>query len=143
MARRIAVLCVATLLVIGFALSAAAADTGAVEALPVDVPGTNIVFMRVRAAAPGQTLYEARALIWKRLVEAFALAERTGAAIDGRSVSVVIPETGNPQILVNGMLIVEVDAVHAALNGTTQEGLARVWADNLSRALDRWAEINR
>lgn len=133
---------IATLLVMGIAISAAASAAAQVEALPVDVPGTNIVFMSVRAAEPGQTLHEARALIWKRLVEAFAAAEQTGARIDGGSVSVVVPENGDPQILVGGMLVVEVDAIHAAINGTTQEGLARVWAANLARALDRWAEIN-
>jgi len=143
MARKVVLLGVALLLVIGATVSAAASEAAPGEALPVDVPGTNIVFMSVRAAAPGQTLHEARAMIWKRLVEAFAVSDQTGARVDGRAVSVVVPETGDPRILVNGMLIVEVDAAHAAINGTTQEGLARVWAANLSRALDRWAEINQ
>ncbi|MBO2520601.1 MAG: hypothetical protein LOD85_05920 [Clostridia bacterium] len=141
MARKVALWALAVLLALGTTLTAAAQD-GTVARLPVDVPGTNVVFMSVRWAPPGQTLYDVRAEIWKRLVEVLAQAERSGVPVSGQSVSVELPEDGDPRILVNGMLIVEVDARHAELNLTTQEGLAQVWAANLARALDRWAEIN-
>lgn len=135
---RLLVLAVSFALAASFAVSA---NQAAPEMLPVDVPGTNIVFMNVRVAEPGLTLFETRALIWKRLTEAFALAEAEGLGIDGSSVQVEVGE-GDPRILVAGQLIVSVDATHAAINGTTQEGLASVWAANLARALDRWAQIH-
>lgn len=127
---------------VALAVSVAAAANEAEPAmLPVDVPGTNIVFMNVRVPEPGVSLFETRALIWKRLVEAFALAEAEGLRINGSLVQVELGE-GDPRILVAGQLVVSVDATHAAINGTTQEGLAAVWAANLARALDRWAEVH-
>lgn len=116
---------------------------GAPDRLPVDVPGTNVVFMNVRVAEPGLDLYQTRASIWKRLVEALAAAEARGESLDGRSVSVEAQDGADPRIMVAGQLIVTVDPAHAAINGTSQEELAAVWAANLRRALDRWAELHR
>lgn len=141
MGRRSALCVLAVALVLGGSLTLSAQE-GAPVYLPVDVPGTNIVFMNVRVAQPGLTLYETRALIWKRLSEAFAQAEAEGTKIDGRSIEVDLAPSGDPRILVAGRLIVAVDAAHAAINGTTQEALAEIWADRLARALDRWAEIH-
>lgn len=143
MSKRHIVACVvAAVLALASALPALAQE-GDPEWLPVDVPGTNIVFMNVRVPQPGLDLYQTRAMIWKRLVEAFAAAEAAGETIDGSSVTVVVEEGADPRILVAGHLIVEVDPVHAAINGSTQEDLAGVWAANLRRALDRWAELHR
>lgn len=139
MGRRFRPYVLAVLIVAVAALSVSANE--APEILPVDVPGTNIVFMNVRVAEPGLTLYETRALVWKRLTEAFALAQAEGDTIDGRSVTIEV-DGDDPRILVAGQWIVSVDATHAAVNGTTQEELAAIWAANLARALDRWAEIH-
>lgn len=140
MGRRFRPLVLAMLLAL-VASVVASANQAEPAVLPVDVPGTNIVFMNVRVPQPGLTLYETRALIWKRLVEAFAVAEAEGLRIDGSAVQLELGD-GDPRILVAGQVVVTVDATHAAINGTTQEGLAAVWAANLARALDRWAEIH-
>lgn len=143
MSKRHIVACVvAAVLALASALPALAQE-GDPEWLPVDVPGTNIVFMNVRVPEPGLDLYQTRAMIWKRLVEAFAAVEAAGETIDGDLVTVEAEEGADPRILVGGHLIIAVDPFHAAINGSTQEDLAAVWAANLRRALDRWAELHR
>lgn len=111
--------------------------------LAVDVPGTGIVFMRVRVSVGDMTIYEYRELIWQRLADALRPGLEAGQPLDGSAVRIVVPEKGDPQIYVADHLIVEVDEKHAALNQSTQIALAEVWAANLALALDRWAWINR
>ena len=132
MGRRVRLSLFVALLVLGGSLPGLA-NQAMPQFLPVDVPGTNIVFMNVRVAHPGLTLHETRAIVWKRLVDVFAQAVEDGARIDGRSVEVEAVQGGDPRILVAGQLIVSVDATHAAINGTTQLELAAIWAANLAR----------
>jgi len=113
------------------------------KVLAVDVPGTGIIFMRLRVAPPGMTLYEYRDLIWQRIADALRPGLESGQLLDGKAVTIKFPKDGNPQIYIGEHLIVEVDKEHAILNGSTQKGLAEVWAANLALALDRWAYINR
>lgn len=123
--------------------AAAPASESAPTVLAVDVPGTGIVFMRVRVPVGDMTLYEYRELIWQRLADALRPGLEAGQPLNGEAVRLVIPEEGNPQIFVADHLIVEVDEEHATLNQSTQVALAEVWAANLALALDRWAWINR
>lgn len=111
--------------------------------LAVDVPGTGIIFMRLRVPVGGMSLFEMRDLIWERLTAALRPGLESGEPLDGTAVSIRFPEGKDPQIFVGEHLIVEVDREHALVNQSTQEALAEVWASNLALALDRWAEINR
>lgn len=141
MRSKILIAASAALLLIVLAMGVSMAEVNASSdiVLNVDVPGTNVIFMRVRAPQGNLDPYEVRAEIWKRLTEVL----NHDKAINGSSVSVAYPEDGNPRILVKATVIVDVDAVHAAINGSSQEDLAKVWAEKLALALDRWAEINR
>lgn len=121
----------------------ASAQEGAPQTLAVDVPGTGMVFMRLRVAQGDMSLIQTREVIWQRLAEALSPGLESGQLLNGASVTIRLPKGGNPQIYVADQLIVEVDKEHATLNNSNQAALAEVWAANLSLALDRWAHINR
>lgn len=124
-------------------LIAVSALAGA-EAVDVDVPGTNMVWMRIRVALPGLTAYEYRDLIHERIADALAPGFAAGEPLTGAAVRVAASEGGAaPAVYIGDVMIVEVDAAHARIHGSTQEGLARRWAAQLAEALDVWAEINR
>lgn len=124
-------------------ISANEVAEGAPQTLAVDVPGTGMVFMRLRVTQDDMSLIQMRELIWERLAAALSPGLESGQPLNGDAVTVRFPKDARPAIFVDDHLIVEVDAKHAALNESTQEALAEVWAANLSLALDRWAHINR
>lgn len=121
------------------------AQDSTLQTLAVDVPGTGMVFMRLRVPHDGLSLLETRELIWERISDALRPGLEEGQLLDGQSVRVVIPEdeTDDPQVFIADQLIIEVDEEHAALNNSSRAGLAEVWAANLELALDRWARINQ
>lgn len=127
----------------GTALASGEAPLVLQGSVAVDVPGTNVVFMRLRAPQGELDVYAVRDLIWERLAVALAPGIEAGAPLDGRAVSVRVPAVGSPGVYVADQLIVEVDELHAAINQSSPEALAEVWAGNLALALDRWAQINR
>lgn len=136
-------MCFVGLGAVTFAEEAAEPASESTPMLAVDVPGTGIVFMRIRVPVGDMTVYEYRDLIWQRLSDALRPGLEAGQPLNGEAVRIVIPDEGNPQIYVADHLIVEVDENHASLNQSTQVALAEVWAANLALALDRWAWINR
>ncbi|NLA57984.1 MAG: septal ring lytic transglycosylase RlpA family protein [Firmicutes bacterium] len=86
------------------------------------------VVLRVRTSAGGLSPFQRAAIIGGRL------ASCTGDAYLPDS---ILPDVVNGNIAVSwrGDLIVTVDADHARLNYTTQYLLAKVWANNMRRAL--------
>jgi len=110
--------------------------------------GTNIVFLRLRAESSEMSVYAHRELINRRLGEVLQASQTSGIPLSHHDVRVVLPgEIANlsvtyPAVFVGDQLIVEADPAHAAINHSTGEGLAKVWARNLGQALDRWAELN-
>lgn len=135
------------IVVLSAAFVAAQTETQAsgseLSVLAVDVPGTGIVFMRLRVAPEGMSLLQLRDLIWQRISDALRPGLERGQPLDGSAVRVVVPEDGDPEIYIGDHFIIAVDKEHAAINGSTQTGLAEVWAANLALALDKWAHINR
>lgn len=136
-------LVVIALLTTGVIASAQEAAAVSPQVLAVDVPGTGMIFMRVRVPHIDMTLVETRELIWQRLADVLSPGLESGELLNGNAVKVRVPKDEDPQILVADQLIFAVDKDHAALNNSSQVALAEVWAANLALALDRWAYINR
>lgn len=119
-----------------------------VEPLDVELAGTNMVFLRLRAESNETSVYAHRELIYRRLGEVLQASVQTGQALTSKDVRVVLPgqtqafDLMYPAVFIGDQLIVEADPAHAAINHSTKEGLAKVWAQNLGRALDRWAALN-
>lgn len=119
-----------------------------VSPVEVELPGTNIVFLRLRAESTEMSVFAHRELIYRRLGDVLQASLQAGVPLTGEDVRVVLPgeiedvQLKYPAVFVADQLVIEVDPVHAAINRSTQEGLARVWARNLGRALDVWAELN-
>lgn len=119
-----------------------------VPAVDVELSGTNVVILRLRAESSEMSVFAHRELIYRRLADVMQASARTGVPLTSQDVRVALPgevegvEYKYPAVFVADQLIVEVDPVHAAINQSTQEGLAKVWARNLGRALDIWAELN-
>lgn len=86
------------------------------------------VVLRVRASAGGLSPFQRAAIIAGRL------AACAGDACPPES---IFPDVINGSIAVSwrGELMATVDAAHAKLNNTSQYLLAKVWADNIRRAL--------
>lgn len=119
-----------------------------VPAIEVELPGTNVVFLRLRAESTEMSVFAHRELIYRRLADVLQASLQAGVPLTSKDVRVVMPGEMEgaplkyPAVFVADQLIVEVDPVHASINRSTQEGLARVWARNLGQALDIWAELN-
>ncbi|NLJ87044.1 MAG: septal ring lytic transglycosylase RlpA family protein [Firmicutes bacterium] len=87
------------------------------------------VVLRIRTSAGGLKPFDRAVLIAHRLADYLA----KGYAPDG-----IFPDAYQGFIVVSwqGNLVVTVDAAHAGLNNTNEYQLAKVWANNMRRALD-------
>jgi hypothetical protein len=139
--KHLGIILMVCVVLIGLTISTHAQNAPA--AIPVDVPGTNIIFMNLRVPIGNLDLYASRELIWERIFQALSPGLEEGNPLNGESVWVDQPKYGNPKIYIDEVMIIEVDSKHASLNRTTAAKLAQLWAKNLALALDKWAEINR
>lgn len=118
------------------------------QPLVVELAGTNMVILRLRAESTEMSAFAHRELIYRRLGDVLQASMQTGNALTSKDVRVVLPGQIDdvalryPAVFIGDHLIVEADPAHAAINYSTNEALAKVWAQNLGRALDRWAALN-
>ena len=143
MKKTVSMMLLVALCVLSLGAFVSAEEGATPQTLAVDVPGTGMIFMRLRVAPEDMSLVELRELIWERLSNALSPGLESGELLTGDAVTVRFPKDADPQIYVGDHLIIEVDKNHATLNQSNQEALAEVWAANLALALDRWAHINR
>ena len=114
------------------------------KGIPVDVPGTGVLFFTYRYEG-NVPPYDAVNTIWTNLNTVFH-------SMGGRWPGPLCPHrqrcadqdrcSGQCQLVCEGSFIVEVDAYHAAANKATKAQLAEKWAANLRRGVEAFVKIN-
>lgn len=116
--------------------AAAGAEAGAAYAT-VELSG--VVILRVRDAAGWPSVYARADEIYRRLNEAI----NTYQASLSPDLVRVGQVGGAVAVFIGDELVVTVDAASARLNGVAPGALARVWAANLKRAIQRFVEARQ
>lgn len=122
----------------GALLCAVAPASASAEAGVATVELSSVIVLRVRDAAGWESVHARADEIYRRINEAI---NQHGSELSSALVSV--RQMGEAwSIYIGEDLIVTVDSTSARLNGVAPSTLARVWAGNLKRAIDRYLEVN-
>ncbi|MBE3598223.1 MAG: hypothetical protein IMX02_05295 [Limnochordaceae bacterium] len=112
---------------------------GSTEPAPyATVELSGVVILRVREAGGWESVWARAEEIYRRINEAI---NQYGSELSPDMVTIASLQTG-PALHVGEHLIVTVDEASARSNGASPETLARVWAANLKKALDRYLAVN-
>ena len=115
------------------------------KGIPVDVPGTGVLFFTYRYEG-NVPPYDAVNTIWTNLNTVFTAwvdAGQDPSALTAKDVEIRTDAAGDVALYVKGQFIVEVDAYHAEQNKATKAQLAEKWAANLRKGIEVFVTLNK